>query len=308
MSVTLRESTPRTLPKPLETSQATAEQLTALGAPVATEELAELKAEPAAVMITKPATVAAKTSVGVDQGTLGLGARGPAVSDLQKELASRGAKLNPTGTFDGATEMELKKMQKHLGLPMTGVVDEATTKAFSIPPGQGLSEARAAAGPRAAQLAVSAEEEAQRRMLDAKNEGKKPPDGNCASGVFQALEKAGFEPERLGHAFKYGDKLAARPDMTEIHGLSEKDLEQLPPGAIIVYGKSAQRESGHIAVVTDETYQGSVMEASDHLQRIYLAGSSKSYGTDFGHGVTGGPRFRVFMPTEPQGPTASVQP
>ena len=44
---------------------------------------------------------------------------------------------------------------------------------------------------------------------------------------------------------------------------------------------------------------GEALEASDHLQPVKRVGNAASYGTDFGHGQTGGPRFRVFIPADP---------
>ncbi len=35
------------------------------------------------------------------------------------------------------------------------------------------------------------------------------------------------------------------------------------------------------------------------LQPVKRVGNAASYGTDFGHGQTGGPRFRVFIPADP---------
>jgi hypothetical protein len=145
-------------------------------------------------------------------------------------------------------------------------------------------------------LAVTAEEEARKRALDSE-------ENKCAAGVLDSIETAGLEPmRRATHAYQTADQLASRSDMKEIEGLTEQELDQLPPGAIIVYGKSETHKSGHIAVVTDETYKGEPMEASDHLQRIRLAGRSIQYGNDFGPGGNEGPRYRVFIPLDPPPP------
>lgn len=123
--------------------------------------------------------------------------------------------------------------------------------------------------------------------------------GACAAGVYHALEDAGLEPGiALSDAYMYGERLADRKDMKEIKGLTEKELQSLPPGSILVYGKSAAHVHGHIAIVTEETFQGEALEASDHLQRIHLVGGAASYGNDFGKGPTDGTRFRVFIPLD----------
>lgn len=257
----------------------------------AIEEIANLQAAPAATISVKASLVATAPAALADLPPgMKLGAKGRDVVALQAELAKRGAKLNATGSFDSATMVELKKAQKTLGLPQTGVVDAATLKALQIPPGQGLAEARAAAGERAATLGVTAEDEARTRNSE----------NYCATGVFHALKKAGLEPElNIRLASQYGDKPAARDDMKEINGLSEMDLRHLPPGAIIAYGKNDTHTSGHIAVVTDELSGGEALEASDHLQPVKRVGNAASYGTDFGHGQTGGPRLCVFIPADP---------
>jgi hypothetical protein len=283
-------------PRPMPTTTGAKEAAPTTPKPVAAnegvEEIATLQTASPAAAISAKATLVTTALVTVADLPLGmrLGAKGQEVAALQAELAKRGARLNPTGTFDSATVVELKKAQKALGLPQTGVVDAATLGALQIPPGQGLAEARAAAGERAATLAVTAEDEARTRNSEK----------FCATGVFHALQKAGLEPEpNILLAAQYGDKLAARDDMREIQGLSETDLRHLPPGAIIVYGKNAKHTSGHVAVVTDELIGGEAVEASDHLQPVKLVGNAASYGTDFGHGATGGPRFRVFIPADP---------
>lgn len=52
--------------------------------------------------------------------TLGPGARGVSVSELQAKMLKLGAKIQVTGEFDGATEQALRNFQKHVGLSPTG--------------------------------------------------------------------------------------------------------------------------------------------------------------------------------------------
>ncbi|MDP2339634.1 MAG: peptidoglycan-binding protein [Deltaproteobacteria bacterium] len=214
------------------------------------------------------------------------GAVGPQVTTLQESLRNSGYEVPKNGQFDAATEKQVKLLQRERGLPVSGVADAETLKALTHPAGEALAEAKELAGLPAEMLAAAASAFAEVK------DGK----GYCASGVHSALDAAELGGGG-GDAYQYGDALAARSDMKEIEGLANSDLDDLPPGAIIVYGKNENHKHGHVTVVSDKTdSSGRVLEASDHLQPVNDVGLSSSYGTDFGGGPTPGPRFRVFMP------------
>jgi hypothetical protein len=108
--------------------------------------------------------------------------------------------------------------------------------------------------------------------------------GYCARGVGDALARMGIN--QRGNAYQHAEMFARRSDFREVN-VSRDELRNLPPGAVIVWGRSAAKPYGHIAVSL-----GGGMEASDHVQRMVTGGS---YGTDFGRGETGR-QFRVFIP------------
>jgi len=68
-------------------------------------------------------------------GTLSIGERGPAVTDLQSKLASAG---HPVGKVDGRfgaiTEDSVRAYQARVGLDVTGIADQATLDSLSAPP------------------------------------------------------------------------------------------------------------------------------------------------------------------------------
>jgi peptidoglycan hydrolase-like protein with peptidoglycan-binding domain len=236
----------------------------------------------------KATTVALPTTA--DLAPLSQSDRGPMVTALQNELRSRGARLNPTGVFDQHTTLALTKIQKDLGLPATGKLDVATIALLKIPAGAALADAQTVAGERANHLADWADAAAESFSSLKK----------CATAVNHALNIAGFDVDAMASAYMYGDMLAERPDMREVIGLTENDISKLPPGAIVVYGKSEEHVHGHIAVIGKETTPDGLhaLEASDHHQSASRMAHSRTYGRDFGHGQVDGPRFRVFMPVD----------
>ncbi len=120
------------------------------------------------------------------------------------------------------------------------------------------------------------------------------------------MEDAGLAHHARGDAYLYGESLRQRADMQEVAGVTESELEQLPPGTLIVYGRSDENVSGHITVVSNDVDDhGERLESSDHQQPVQDVARSQRYGTDFGAGPTDGPRFRVFVPVRL--PTAEQQ-
>lgn len=71
----------------------------------------------------------------------------------------------------------------------------------------------------------------------------------CLRGVKEILKTAGYKVnlEGLGSAYLAADRLAQSSEFKEIQAPS--NLQSLPPGAIVVNDKTAEREHGHIAIV-----------------------------------------------------------
>lgn len=81
---------------------------------------------------------------------LALGATGPAVRDLQRELRRRGQRIAVDGAFGPATRRAVARMQKRLRMRVTGVADAALLKRL------GLRTRAAASAPVAATPAPAA--------------------------------------------------------------------------------------------------------------------------------------------------------
>jgi hypothetical protein len=110
--------------------------------------------------------------------------------------------------------------------------------------------------------------------------------GRCALGVNNALTSLGVQGR--GHAYQKAEQLANNPRFREVN-ISAGELSRLPPGAVVVWGRSAAKPYGHVSVAL-----GDGREASDHIQRQITGGR---YGTDFGRGPDPqGRQFRVFLP------------
>jgi len=118
-------------------------------------------------------------------------------------------------------------------------------------------------GPKAARLAESA-----RAMAASMNTR-----GWCAKGVNRALANAGLYVNPLPSAYMYGNVLAKDPRFREV-SLTDDQIRKLPPGAIVVTApyNSPGNPHGHIMVTL-----GNGMEASDHIQSMYLAGSQRVF-------------------------------
>ena len=127
-----------------------------------------------------------------------------------------------------------------------------------------------------------------RRLLAAERSARRRNTvGYCAAGVSDALNSLGISGR--GHAYQKANQLANNPRFREVNGLSPSDLRNLPPGAVVVWGRSAAKPWGHVSVAL-----GGGREASDHIQSQITGGR---YGTDFGNGPDpAGRQFRVFLP------------
>ena len=90
-----------------------------------------------------------------------------------------------------------------------------------------------------------------------------------------------------GHAYQKANQLASNPRFKEV-SVRPDQLNQLPRGAVVVWGRSEQKPYGHVTVAL-----GNGKEASDHIQNLITRGA---YGTDWGNGPRGGSNVRVFIP------------
>jgi peptidoglycan hydrolase-like protein with peptidoglycan-binding domain len=232
------------------------------------------------------------------------GDRGPAVAALQQHLRAGGASLFLNGQFDGATEYALKHWQKGHGLEPTGVVDEATAQAMA--PGPGLQEARSLAGTRAQSVGDASVDQAAKGVEAHKTQNR----FECARYVRRAFEDSGVDVDAVPSAYQYAEKLANHPGFKEVQ-VSREDLEQLPKGAVVVWGKNSANANGHIGIVTGKRdSEGHLIQASDREQPLSMfanASEKKRYGSDWGNGPTDGPEFRVFIPVD-EAPAEQVVP
>ncbi len=211
------------------------------------------------------------------------GMHGPQVHALQAALNAYGASpaLATDGDFGPRTDRALRLLQNDLGLPVTGTLDAATLDAMGRRPPGGFevlaTTGLPAAGSKASALAQAAQQAAARRDTL----------GRCAGGVGDALEAIGVKV-RVPSAYLYAEQLAGDARFHEVF-VDRHELKDLPPGAVVVWGKSGNHPHGHVAITV-----GGGKEASDHVQAI----RGGSYGGAWGGGVTTEQNFRVFVPDE----------
>lgn len=100
--------------------------------------------------------------------------------------------------------------------------------------------------------------------------------GNCYKAVKRAISK---EIALTGKsAYMAADQLARSPKFREVTGLAPGDLRTLPPGAVVVWGKTKESPDGHVSIAL-----GNGREASDYR------GSQMT-------SLRGHTNFRVFLP------------
>ncbi len=228
------------------------------------------------------------------QGVMHRGMGGPQVMELQRMLNAQGAQppLAVDGKFGPKTEAALKAFQRENGIQQTGALGRQTLGAFDGSPKRIPADAPQAPSTSGRpervsgsqltgtafgnQVATAAEREA-RRLNSV---------GRCALGVNNALVSLGVQGR--GHAYQKAEQLANNPRFREVD-ISAGELSRLPPGAVVVWGRSGAKPYGHVSVAL-----GDGREASDHVQRQITGGR---YGTDFGRGPDPqGRQFRVFLP------------
>ncbi|MBI2377678.1 MAG: hypothetical protein HYV07_26995 [Deltaproteobacteria bacterium] len=116
-------------------------------------------------------------------------------------------------------------------------------------------------------LAREAEREAQRRGTS----------GRCYNAVADAVDRTAGRFLTGGSAYMAADQLARNPRFREVK-VTASQLEDLPAGAIVVWGKTAASPDGHISVAL-----GDGREASDHVSPQLTS-------------LRGATNFRVFLP------------
>lgn len=154
------------------------------------------------------------------------------------------------------------------GLPSTGQFEE-------VPGASPLDASSTRTGSFASRIADEAEREARNTNTV----------GYCAKSVNKVLNGLGVGG--YGHAYQKANMLAASSRFKEVK-VSPDQLNQLPRGAVVVWGRSAEKPYGHVTVAL-----GNGKEASDHIQNLITRGA---YGSDWGNGSTGGSNVRVFIP------------
>ncbi|WP_217924214.1 peptidoglycan-binding protein [Miltoncostaea oceani] len=82
----------------------------------------------ALVLLALPAHAPAQSPrppAGAEAGVLGLGARGPVVRELQRELRRRGIRVVVDGRYGPGTKRAVARLQRRLGLRVNGIVDRS---------------------------------------------------------------------------------------------------------------------------------------------------------------------------------------
>ena len=108
--------------------------------------------------------------------------------------------------------------------------------------------------------------------------GRMGSTGWCYKGVADAVGQALGVQLTGGSAYMAADQLTASGKFKEV-SVSPEQLKELPPGAVVVWGKTAESPHGHISVAL-----GNGQEASDHVQSQMTS-------------LRGHRNYRVFMPT-----------
>lgn len=193
---------------------------------------------------------------------------GTAVTEVKSLLRNLGYQVSDSNRFDASLRRAIGEFQETYQLaqprsPYWGKVGPSTLSALRSK-AQGNYDP--ALGERLAQYA-------RRRMSGYQ--------GSCYRYVALAIH-ANTESFLKGyHAYMAADYLASSRYFSEINLTDVNALEELPAGAVVVWGKGNSR-SGHISIA-----DGSGNEISDHMRPQMLS----HYG---------GASARVFLPVSPQ--------
>jgi len=232
------------------------------------------------------------------------GMSGESVQILQEKLKKAGYEVDVNGTFDEKTEKALKAFQKENHIKPTGQlgrftldaleeeegddsdIEDGNTPDVQNPNGVDNTNGTDATGrvyaggtqatPAGMKLAKEAEEVANEMAPH-----RKPKKGKCFRGVKNALMGSKIGVELVGkHAYMAAGQLAKSSKFSEVKDLKPSDLKNLPPGAIVVWGKTKVSPSGHISIAL-----GNGKEASDFIPKNGQLTN-----------LRGHTNFRVFVP------------
>lgn len=170
------------------------------------------------------------------------------------------AGMAPRGTWGPGGVNNAGGGNQHTGMnraadPVTG----PTPPAGDIPPGTAIGQ----------RLATTA-----RRVANEMNST-----GWCFKGVANAVAQATGVQLSGRSAYMAADQLAASDRFQEVQ-VSPDQLTELPPGAVVVWGRTDASPHGHISVAL-----GNGQEASDHVQSQITS-------------LRGASNYRVFVPRE----------
>lgn len=191
---------------------------------------------------------------------VGKGMEGDSIKVIQKKLTALGFGVQDTGIYGDMTEATVKAFQKAFGIQQNGQIGPTTLNLLErLEKGKALGQA----------VATSARQTAVARNTV----------GQCYAAVSDSLDRK-IKPFLTGlSAYMAAPQLAKHPNFVEMKGVSATDLNKLPPGAVVVWGKG-QSKHGHISVAL-----GNGKEASDHVAPQMLS----HYG---------GGKPRVFVPAQ----------
>lgn len=194
------------------------------------------------------------------------GMTGQTIKTIQKLLTKKGYPVAQTGLYGKTTQGLVRKFQKDNGLGVDGLVGRNTLKALESKETSSISGYSPAKGTKLAKNA--------RRIAN-----RMRSTGWCYKGSGNAIHQSLGIPLWGMSAYMAANQLAKSPKVKEVK-LKSNDLKKLPPGAIVVWGKTPVSRHGHISVSL-----GGGLEASDHVTRQMTS-------------LRGFRNFRVFVPIE----------
>ncbi len=191
-----------------------------------------------------------------------LNQKGSSVLSLQNRLTNIGYHVQQTGTFGSTTSSVVNNFQKAHGVKQTGLFGPTTLKALeeaekNKKPLTSVSSLQIKLSPvkhsslTGVKIASSAKTVASRMSTT----------GACYTGVARAIEKALGISLYGKSAYMAAAQLANNSKFKQVK-VDSDDLSKLPPGAVVVWGKTSKSPHGHISVAL-----GDGREASDHIQK-----------------------------------------
>jgi hypothetical protein len=188
------------------------------------------------------------------------GQNGTSVKELQTRLTKLGFGIKSSGEFGKTTEEMVKKFQARYGLAQTGKFGPTSLSAL---------ETAENASKLGNKLAASAKQVARSRNTI----------GHCYNAVWVSIFKQFGDFLRGDSAYMAANQLAVSGKFKELK-VGNSELDKLPAGSVVVWGKTPKSPNGHISIAL-----GDGREASDHIagQLTNLRGYSN---------------YRVFLPVK----------